>query len=121
MKNRYINKALPLANFKLVILYKACMRIFSILFHHNKLHPDSVFKLSMYLMCSHLCYVSRYILLMYAHIKIIMFHLPIIYQTFRVNFTLHFYHFIQMLKETINTIDANYIVLFYINKTLPSY
>ena len=63
-------------------------------------------------MCFCLAYVHRYVLNMYAHIEIIMFHLPIIYHIAQINFTLHFYHFIQMLKETINTIDASYIVIF---------
>ena len=54
---------------------------------------------------------------MYAHIKVFMFHLPIIYHIVQINFTLHFYHFIQMLKETINTIDASYIVLFHNDKS----
>ena len=32
------------------------------------------------LKCFYLCYVSKYIILMYSHIWIIMFHQPIIYQ-----------------------------------------
>ena len=57
-------------------------------------------------MCLYVGHVHRYILLMYAHIEIIMFHLPIIYHIVQINFTLHFYHFIQMLNETINTMDT---------------
>ena len=68
-------------------------------------------------MCFYLRHVNRYILLVYAHIKVFMFHLPIIYHIVQINFTLHFYHFIQMLKETINTIDASYIVLFHNDKS----
>ena len=68
-------------------------------------------------MCFYLGHVNRYILLMYAHIEIFMFHLPIIYHIVQINFKLHFYHFIQMLKETIYTIDASYIVLFHNNKS----
>ena len=66
-------------------------------------------------MCFYLGHVNRYILLMYAHIEIFMFHLPIIYHIVQINFTLHFYHFKQMLKEQL--IDASYIVLFHNDKS----